>query len=256
MTGLPATDTLFGTQVHKLRSTKLDQEYKLSLWMPPSYSTTTTAYPVVYLLDASLWFGMAWSTTLPLIWGKEVPEVILAGIGYYHQGFEDIAGNRDRDLTPSAIKDSPGTGGAATFLSILETELIPFVDANYRTVPTDRTIWGTSLSGLFVLYTFLEQPRLFQRYIATSPALDWDLQDFLQRIEAMANTDVDQPTKVFISIGSHESQSGHANIEILAQALMRRNFSGLKLEILKLDNETHTSQGARGYVTGLRMVFS
>jgi uncharacterized protein len=256
MTGLPTIETLFGTEVHKLWSPKLDQDYKLSVWMPPSYATTTTAYPVVYLLDASLWFGMAWSTTLPLIWGNEVPEVILAGIGYYHQGFEDIEGNRNRDLTPTTIKDSPGTGGAAAFLSVLETELIPFVDASYRTVPTDRTIWGTSLSGLFVLYTFLEHPRLFQRYIATSPALDWDLQDFLQRIEAMADTDVDHSTKMFISIGSHESQSDHANLEMLEQAFVRKNLIGLKLESLILTNETHTSQGARGYVTGLRKVFS
>lgn len=199
---------------------------------------------------------MAWSTILPLNWSKEVPEVILAGIGYFHQGFEDMGGRRDRDFTPSAIKNFPGSGGAATFLSILETELIPFVDANYRTVHTDRTIWGTSLSGLFVLYTFLEQPRLFQHYISTSPSLMWDLQNFLQRIEAMADTDIDQPTKVFLSIGSLEPQSGHANIAMLAQALMRRNFSGLKLETLTLDNETHMSQGARGYVTGLRTVFA
>jgi len=142
------------------------------------------------------------------------------------------------------------------FLSFLETELIPFVDANYRTIPTDRSIWGTSFGGLFVLYTLLEQPRLFQRYIATSPSLDWDLPDFLQRIEAMANTHADQPTTVFMSTGSHESPSGHANIAMLTPALMRRNSSGLKLQTVTLDNETHWSQGARGYVTGLRTVFA
>jgi hypothetical protein len=42
---------------------------------------------------------------------------------------------------------------------------------------------------------------------------------------------------------------------LLGTSAHAKSFSGLKLESLKLDNETHTSQCALGYVTGLRMVF-
>jgi hypothetical protein len=72
----------------------------------------------------------------------------------------------------------------------------------------------------------------------------------------MADTSDRQPTKLFISVGSHESPAYHDNINSFTEALVRINDSSLNLQTVTLDNETHFSQGARAYVTGLRSVFA
>ncbi|HMN31021.1 MAG TPA: alpha/beta hydrolase-fold protein [Caldilineaceae bacterium] len=253
---LSSAATIFGTEVETRTAEAIGQDYCLSLWLPPSYSTSGASYPVLFILDAALWFGVAVSTTLALIWGQEVPEVILAGISYPHHDHKDIGGNRDRDFTPTTVDSIAGSGGAAAFLTFLETDVIPFVDANYRTLPADRSIWGTSLGGLFVLYILLERSHLFQRYMATSPALKWNLAQFVHRANDGSKMLVDRPTRLFMSIGSDEPRLERSNFDALTQAFLGRNDTNLTLQFMTLDHETHFSQAARSYVTGVRAVFT
>ncbi len=256
MTEVQKSVTLFSTEVRNLAATKTGHEYRLSIWLPPSYDTTTTAFPVVYYLDGSLHTGITTNTTLFLIAGQEIPEVILVGIGYDYQGFADMGGHRNRDYTPNVIKPMPGSGQAAAFLSFLETELIPFVEATFRTQPSDRSIWGDSLGGLFVLYAFLERPRLFQRLIATSPAIFGDLPGFHRQMDVLPGDVLDQPARLFISVGELEEPKYHDSIAAFTQALRDKHFDHLTLNNVTLDNESHFSQIARGFVTGLRTVFA
>ena len=73
--------------------------------------------------------------------------------------------------------DIPGVPGASPdsvanlFLDALTQEMIPFIDANYRTIPSDRCLQGYSSSGFFVLYALFHQPDAFQRYISGSADL-------------------------------------------------------------------------------------
>jgi predicted alpha/beta superfamily hydrolase len=85
---------------------------------------------------------------------------------------------RRRDLTgPTRVaKDStiaPHVGGSAAFRRFIREELIPEIDARYRTT-TERGIIGESLAGLFVVETFLREPALFDEYIAFDPSLWWN----------------------------------------------------------------------------------
>lgn len=102
-----------------------------------------------------------------------MPELIVVGI---------TNTDRTRDLTPTNASlwradgteaKLPTSGGADKFLKFIETELIPKVEANYRTQPY-RVFAGHSFGGLFALHTFLTRPELFNAYIAVSPTMDWD----------------------------------------------------------------------------------
>ena len=57
---------------------------------------------------------------------------------------------------------------ADVFLAALTEELIPFIEANYRTLPSDRCLYGYSSSGFFVLYALFHRPHAFRRYISGS----------------------------------------------------------------------------------------
>ncbi len=85
---------------------------------------------------------------------------------------------RRRDMTgPTEVesdrKIAPRVGGSAKFRAFIRDELMPAVKQRYRTRgPT--AIVGESLAGLFVVETFLDQPRMFDTYIALSPSLWWN----------------------------------------------------------------------------------
>ena len=127
---------------------------------PASYATGARSYPVLYLTDGDRQLPHTAATIDFLTREGRMPEVILVGI---------TNTDRTRDLTPTHVDQTaldgqqfrfPTSGGADKFLSFIETELIPYVEANYRTEPF-RILAGHSFGGLFAMHALLSRPRLF-----------------------------------------------------------------------------------------------
>ena len=88
----------------KLQSKNVDQEYELSIALPPSYDKSDRKYPVLYLLDSDYFFITIASIIDFLYtfgpWNNlHIPEMIIVGIGYPATGPEIIT-YRSRDYTP------------------------------------------------------------------------------------------------------------------------------------------------------------
>jgi predicted alpha/beta superfamily hydrolase len=139
---------------------------------PKSYATSpTTRFPVLYMPDGGLDedFPHVVNTVDSLIALRLIRPVIVVGIPNTE---------RRRDLTgPTRVaKDSaiaPHVGGSAAFRRFIRDELIPVIDGRYRTT-SERAIVGESLAGLFVVETFLREPRIFDHYVAFDPSLWWN----------------------------------------------------------------------------------
>jgi predicted alpha/beta superfamily hydrolase len=159
---------LFGTEERTLFCPALGREYHLSVALPESYSTSTQAYPVIYVLDGDLFFGMAAGLTPIARWCVGVPEVIIVGISYGMESYAQWVELRERDFKIPEVRDAPLDSAANLFLDALTQEMIPFIEANYRTIPSDRCLFGYSSSGFFVLYALFHQPDAFQRYLSGS----------------------------------------------------------------------------------------
>src|SRR3546814_12202360 len=90
----------------------------------------------------------------------------------------DVCSSDLTELTP-APEDAryraafPESGGSLHFRKFLETEVIPFIEARYRTGER-RAVMGESLAGLFVIDTLLRQADLFHDSVAVRPSLWWD----------------------------------------------------------------------------------
>ena len=69
--------TLFGTEERTLFCPTREREYHLSVALPTSYTTSTQAYPVIYVLDGDLYFGMTVGLTTIARWFKRAPEAII-----------------------------------------------------------------------------------------------------------------------------------------------------------------------------------
>lgn len=178
-TQVPANDVTIGT-ADSIWSPTLKENRRFLIYTPPSYSDTThlpRRYPVLYLLDGDAHFHSV--TGLVQILGTGVngtfvvPEMIVVAIPNT---------NRTRDLTPTHSdrdptgKPQPGlaaSGGMASFLTFIQTELIPRVERSYRTAPY-RVFVGHSLGGITTIDALYTMPRTFNAYVAIDPSLWWD----------------------------------------------------------------------------------
>ena len=160
------------SQMRVLPRSANGRDYQLHVALPPSYDTQPgRRYPVLYICDGYWDFALIAGFHGGLVYDKAAPEIIIVGFGYPGAN-PDYGALRAYDYTPVPRPDDPkgkATGHAPEFLRVVETEVIPFIEREYRADPAFRVLGGSSLGGLLTLYAMLERPGLFQGYIAPSP---------------------------------------------------------------------------------------
>lgn len=240
---------LYNTTEQNIYSESVNDTFRILVSLPDNYSLNEQKYPVLYVLDGDIAFGMAASIARYLQIGDNIPELIIVGIGY--GSIDKSAGEkRKRDYRPTSAN------GAENFLSFLEEELIPHIDSNYRTVPGDRTINGYSIGGLFGLYSLFTKPEIFSRYILGSPSLSWDEYSIFKYEENSPDKILDKKINIFISVGSEEPDEKYFNpIDNLVTQMQERKYSGVKLEAKVFDGSTHLAGPPESLTHGLLSVF-
>lgn len=239
VTDLKETTNLYNTQEKVIHSNIVDDDFRLFISVPDDYVKSGKKYPVLYLLDGDIAYGMAASIARYLQVGNIVPELIIVGIGY--GALKRADGNmRRRDYTISVRRGIQGTGGAPKFKAFLREELIPYIDKNFRTKPGERTLEGYSLGGLFAVYTLFTEPELFNRYIIGSPYLSWDDFKIFDVQDDAFKKFKDINAKVFISVGSEEDEEKYFNpTDDLVTNIETKDYKGLKLDTKVFEGGTH-----------------
>lgn len=163
---VPTHDTLM------LASRALGETRRINVHTPRAYeSSDTLRLPVLYMPDGGLDedFPHVVNTVDSLIALGAIRPVIVVGVPNT-QRRRDLTGPT-RIATDSAI--APRVGGSAAFRDFWRDELVPAIDARYRTT-SERAIVGESLAGLFIVETSLREPSLFDHYVAFDPSLWWN----------------------------------------------------------------------------------
>ena len=169
-----------------IRSTVMNEERTLNIYLPPGYNEQDSVrYPVIYLLDGSVdedfihMAGLVYFLGFP--WLNLCPPSIVVGIANV---------DRKRDYTfPTTVekdkKDFPTTGGSAAFIRYLGEEVIPYIQSRYKTNSTS-TLIGQSFGGLLATEILFTHPDWFSKYLIVSPSLWWDNQSLLNRRVTLA----------------------------------------------------------------------
>ena len=225
---------------------KPDRDLHVFVDLPERYEETSDRYPVVYLLDGGNTFPLLAAYHHYLRFGDEAPPLILVGISYGADSFQE--GNlRQTDFTaPSPERDF--WGGADVFLRALETELIPTIERTYRADPDRRLLYGHSLGGQLVLFTAMHKPGLFSGLIACNPAIIGNLGYFLDAdnlVEAES-----ERVRLFLGLAEHERPELKANTLAWVQR-WQATPSPWELEFRILAGQTHLSSVAEGFRHGL-----
>ena len=250
---------ILGTRVRELRSSIVGQDYQLSVLLPDSYATSQARYPVLYLLDGNVTMAVCGVLAGFLTLERVVPELIVVGVGNPIRTGDEWGAHRVRDYTPVAAADWPGSGGGPQFFRFLRDELLPFIDTEYRTDPTDLALYGYSLGGLYVMYALLQQPALFRRYVAGSPAAFYGQRAIFACEAEYARGHTALPAKLFVEVGGLEDHADdhefYQAIQTFVAAVRDRNYTGLNMTFMVLDGETHVTGWPRSFTLGLKAVY-
>ena len=232
----------------------------LYVGLPYSYGTEPARrYPVLYLCDGYWDFTLVNGFYGNLIYDKAIPEAIIVGIGYQGEKPDyDTLRRIDYTPVPDPKKDAKGvtSGHAAEFLGVLEKEIVPFVEREYRADPSYRVLGGKSLGGLFALYAMYAKPGLFQAYIAPSPAVVWAGDWLFATEKAFAASGRPLTARLFMSGASEEDASFLSGIQRFNTVLEGRSYKGLQYQWRLVDGERHAGTKAESYNRGLRFAFA
>jgi predicted alpha/beta superfamily hydrolase len=246
--------TIAGSELRTMKSTSTGRDNDLYIHIPSNYGQDKTKkYPVLYILDGQWDFKLMDSVLGGLVYDKFVPEMIMVGITYSGEN-ADYDGLRAMDYTPTAVRQVKGSGDGPKFLKFLKTELIPFIEANYRADSSRRLLQGSSYAGLFTLYAMFADPGLFSAYMSASPAVTYDDRYAFKQEAEYARAHKELPVKLFLAVGGSEGLT--TPVREFMQTLQSRGYQGLKLETRVIEGERHAGNKPELFNRGLRFLFS
>jgi hypothetical protein len=242
----------------EINSTILSEKRPLNIYLPEGYNPSdTTTYSVIYLLDGGLdedfihVVGLVQFNTFP--WINRLPKSIVVGI---------VNVDRKRDMTfPTTIKADkekyPTTGGSMKFMSFIEKELQPYIQAHYK-VNANNTLIGESLGGLFATEVLFEKPYLFNKYIIVSPSLWWDNGSLLKEKMAISSTVPSADIHIYIGVGKEgltptvEPRVMEVDANVLADKIKVVNNKHITVYFDYLPAEDHATIGHQAVFNAIK----
>ena len=191
----------------EMHSNVLNESRNYWVHLPRGYNENKN-YPVVYLLDADWQFHEATGVFHHMAKNGRMPASIVVGV---------LNTKRLRDMLPTNSNLMPDgqpadslneSGGAKNFLKFIKTELMPEIEQTYAIHP-HNTLIGYSFSGVFTLYTLLEDPSLFQTYIAMDPSIWFDNEWLVKKLAKQIDQQPKSYTSLYISAGNNPDKVGY-----------------------------------------------
>jgi predicted alpha/beta superfamily hydrolase len=230
---------------YRMHSTYVNDDFMIFIHLPLSYdSLPQKHYPVVYYLDGN---SPDYHINLRSYAASQlIPEVISVSIGY------PGATQRTRDYTY----------GFNSFHSFLKQELIPYIDAHYRTDPHNRTLFGNSFGGictLFTLFNYFDPATVpFQNLIVSSPSIWWpsDGQATFALERTLYNTTKVLPVNLYMTIGSEETAVMISDFYKMSDTLMSRHYKSFNFKYKLDQGQTHSSNSNVTFSEGIPWILN
>ncbi len=157
----------------KFNSFNLKQERILKIYIPDSFQENDkNTYPVAILMDGEFLFDVYVANSKLFASRDKAPEQIVVGI-YQNQNDERYADCDYSEDTGLPNQES------SKFYGFIRDEILPYIDDNYPS-SLFKTIVGSTLTGNFINYFFLEETPVFNAYININPSYAPELHQKLE----------------------------------------------------------------------------
>lgn len=232
---------------YEIASEQLSETREFYLSLPQSYEDSQHEYPVWYLLDADQNMEHAVASARMLAQWRGIPELIIVGIP---------GANRLRDYTPSQdINYSDRSGGGEAFMAFLKQELIPYIDANYRTHPF-RLLSGHSLSGLLAANELMKVDSGFDAFVITAPSLWWNNFEILKTAERYFRQNFEQSKAAYFGIGELDGYGMRQELLRYISAIEASGNDKIRFDHKEYSGEGHMSAPMPVTYDGLLTIFA
>jgi predicted alpha/beta superfamily hydrolase len=173
------------------RSDIRQRNYRLLISIPNS-PAPESGYPVVYLIDGNLHFGIAVDTMRIQACWPDTRDAVIVGIGYPTDKVAVALSLRMDDLTTplqECMANTPwyrkmppppnGYGKMDDYLRMVDEEIKPRVADAVSVDNRDQTLMGHSLGGLTTLHALFRRTASFQHFVAIAPSIWWNHREVL-----------------------------------------------------------------------------
>lgn len=227
-----------------IQSKVLDEERTILVSLPDEYDLTETNYPVMYVLDGK-WHFQHVSGIVQYLSSRGImpPTIVVAVVNI----------DRNRDFTPTNIEKLPVSGGADKFMSFLTDELMPYVNKNYTTSPYNILV-GHSLGGTFATYALLNNPEVFNAYIAISPYLMFDDNYLLAKAKTDLRSSYNPSQYFYVTLGDEPKYT--ESVETFVKMVETTSPKGLEISYTHMEKENHTTIPHLSIYYGLEAIYA
>ncbi len=213
---------------------QLNRNRRIWIYLPKAYSSSQKKYPVLYLQDGQNVFDK--TTSYIDEWGVDecldtliekgiTPSIVVAidnGSRYRMTEYNPY--------TNDQFSDAEGD----KYVDFLVNTLKPFIDKNYRTLPSkeNTAIAGSSMGGLISYYAALKYSNIFGKAGIFSPSF-WiapQLKNFTDSLSTKVNS------KFFFSIGDSEGQNYIDDMQNMAEQLGTKSNTMIYTLVAKEQN--------------------
>jgi len=251
---LPKLYNHISNDVHLIHSQVLNQDRQVYIHVPQLDSADINkALPVLYLLDGENHFHILSAYIEYLSHWHVIPPIIVAGI---------INVDRVKDLTPTnSLINFDGkvdsnyktSGGNEQFFDFIHQELMPYMEANYKTSPV-KIFAGHSFGGITVINCMLMHPDMFDAYIAISPSL-WFGNKYVLRLAEQKLPGVSLTDKKFFYSNGNEDGSFRDDLLRFDKLVTRDSLKTFEHEYKYYPSEDHMTEPIPAYYDALRFIY-
>ncbi|MBW1295651.1 alpha/beta hydrolase-fold protein [Aquimarina litoralis] len=216
-----------------IQSKILNQKREIQIYLPDNYNESEKKFPVLYILDGQRYFLHGVSLQKTFVEFKQSPEFIVVGIS-------KLPSDRNRNYSVNS----------KNYLSFITNEVVQHIDTTYKT-SKERILFGWAFAGGFVIETMVNQPNLFNSYIAASP---FPLKGKINKVDSLINRGTALNKVLFVTSGSNEGSVKEGTLKL--QELFEKNASkNLNWKFEELEGEEHRSTPFTTLYRGIKRYF-
>lgn len=230
-----------------IESKILNETRGLQVILPKDYKPgSNEKFEVVYILDGEWYHELVPFTYNFAESAHYIPKSMFVLI---RNRYRDGVNLRGRDFSPTKIPEDSLSGGADRFYDFLTKEVVPYIESKYP-VKKQRTLVGSSFSGLFGVYAFEKDPAFFQSFVTSDPSLFYDNNYTLRIAEKTLSHLPEGAGTLFI--GCLESTSRNMGSWGFDSILKKSAPKNLHWKVIQYPGESHYSVQLKAFYDGFR----
>ena len=216
----------------KYDSEALNDTREISIYLPKSYDKDSISnFPLAIVLDGHKLFDLYVGTSNYYSYQDNAPEQIVVGINMKDTRTKDAG----YDIITSEL-----TTDSKKFYRFIRDELVPFMEATYKTSPF-LTIVGEGLTANFITHFLQEKYSIFNAYLCLNPSLSEDINTQIDSYKLRNLSREDNTFYFYLAGNPHASSKKIAKIKNFGNFIKSTEIDNFNVVFDKFSNSPSSS---------------